>query len=38
MKRPSVKAVKRLVEVNVKLLRTWARLTGKKLLSMFPNA
>src|SRR6266571_2102071 len=38
IKRPSVKAVKRLVGVNVKLSSTWARLTGKKLLIIFPKA
>ena len=38
MNSPSVNAVNRLTGVNVKLSRTWARLTGKKPLMMLPNA
>src|SRR6267378_3007303 len=37
MKRPSAKAVNRLVGVNVKLSSTWARLTGKNPLIIFPK-
>ena len=37
-KRPSANAVNRLVGVKVKLSSTWARLTGKKPLIIFPKA